>query len=234
MPSALSTAYALRSLLLLVLLAAVAACATPAPKPLSDEVSGRSEVVAIQSALLARGFPPGGVDGVIGPQTRQAITAYQRTYDLPVSGYVDGALKQSLLGRTGILSSVSSGGLYDLRYLEPPYPRDLRAFLERRYGAAASGYAFASDAWLDVSRAALGPQPGSGEAVIVARWSSDSRQRSQLSIFRRAGGGYSEILGPLDNQGYEFAESFSNGLRDVAVNAGSGYRLWRFDGEDYR
>ncbi|MEO1192681.1 MAG: peptidoglycan-binding domain-containing protein [Pseudomonadota bacterium] len=222
-------------LALLLVLLVVAACGTRAPPPLEDLVSGRQEVVALQSALLARGFPPGGVDGVIGPRTREAITAYQRAYDLPVSGYVDAELKQSLLGRTGSLSSVSGSGLLDLRYLEPPYPRDLRGFLERRYGpSTASAWPHSGDSWLDVSQASLGAQPGSGEAVIVSRWSADDRQTSQLSIFRRAGGGFAEILGPLDNRGYEFADGISNGLRDIAVTDGSGYRLWRFDGEGYR
>ena len=227
-----TTACRLPALLLALLV--LAACAAPKKQPV-DQLASTQEAVAVQSALLARGFSPGPVDGVIGEQTRQAIAAYQRTYDLPVSGYVDAPLKASLFGRTGALSLVDNTGVDNLRYLEPPYPADLRAFLEGRYGRqAANARPYGSSIWLDVSTASLGSGEA-GAAVIVNAWSPDERQTSELSIFQKSGGGYREVLGPLPNQGFEFAESVSNGLHDVAVSQGQGlYRLWRFDGSRYR
>ncbi|MEQ8653968.1 MAG: peptidoglycan-binding domain-containing protein [Kiloniellales bacterium] len=212
----------------------VAACSSKQPPPKGDLVLSEREIIEVQSALLARGFPPGPVDGVIGPRTRDALAAYQRTYDLPVSGYIDSATKAALQKQGGALSSVAGSGVASVRPLEPPYPGDLGAFLKRRYGAAASNYPFQGSAWLDVAQVSLGQQSGSGEAVLVTAWTAEDTQTGELSIYRRSGGSYSPILGPLPNRGFEFPGSYSNAFRDVAVTQGSGHRLWRFDGERYR
>ena len=211
-----------------------AACASGKPHQLVDQASGPREVVEIQSALLVRGFPPGPVDGIVGEKTRAAIAAYQRSHELEVTGYIDQPLKHSLLQRSGALSVVASSGVHNLRPLSPPFSGELGTFLKRRYGSAASGRPFAAPAWLDVVQASLAAQPGQGEAVIVMAWSAGDRQISRLSIFRRVADGYTEILGPVGNRGFEFPGSVTNGLRDIAIDAGSGYRLWRFDGAGYR
>lgn len=211
-----------------------AACTSSKPRQLTDQTSGPGEVVEIQSALLVRGFPPGPVDGVVGEKTRAAIAAYQRSYGLEATGYIDRPLKRSLLRHSGALSMVAGSGVHNLRPLSPPFPGELGAFLRRRYGPVASARPFAAPAWLDVVQASLAAQPGRGEAVIVTAWSAGDRQTSQLSIFRRVAGGYTEILGPVENRGFEFPGSLTQGFRDIAVDAGRGYRLWRFDGEGYR
>ncbi len=223
-----------RTVCLIVLVLVVAGCSSKPPPPKGDISLSQREIIEVQSALLARGFPPGPVDGVIGPRTRDALAAYQRTYDLPVSGYIDSATRAALKKQGGALSSVDGSGLLSVRPLEPPYPGELGAFLKRRYGAAASSYPYQGDAWLDVAQVSLGPQSGSGEAVIVTAWTAEDAQTGELSIYRRSAGGYSPILGPLPNQGFEFPGSYSNEMRDVAVSQGSGHRLWRFDGETYR
>ncbi len=46
----------------------------------------RATVVAIQEELVSLGYRPGPVDGIMGPATRSAIRAYQRTADLQVTG----------------------------------------------------------------------------------------------------------------------------------------------------
>ncbi len=216
---------ALLSLLLL------SACASKPPTPKSDLPLGHQEIVEIQSALLARGFPPGPVDGVVGPRTREALADYQRTYGLPVSGYIDSATKAALERGGGALTAVD---VFSIRPLEPPYSGELGRFLQSRYGAAARSRPYEGNAWLDVSEVSLGRQAGSGEAIIVTAWQEGDEQTSELSIFRRAPGGYSPILGPLSNRGFEFPGSFSNEMRDVAVTQGSGHRLWRFDGQSYQ
>ncbi len=225
----------IRCFVVVLILAGLAACGT-SPPPQSVEVPpDPREVVQVQSALLALGFAPGPVDGVLGPRTEKAIAAYQGTYDLPITGRIDERLTESLFGRSGALSFVANAGLPEVRYLEPPFPSGMRGFLERRYGAdTARRRPFEAGSWLDVSQASLGTAPGEDQALIVSLWSSDNRQTSELSIFRPTGTSYREVLGPLPNQGYEFVDSFSNGLRDVAVTQGSGYRLLRFDGASYR
>ncbi len=226
---------AIRCVAVFFVLVGLAACGTnPPPQTIEAPPSGR-EVIQVQSALLALGFAPGPVDGVLGPRTKTAIATFQETYDLPVTGTIDDTLKESLFGRSGALSFVANAGLPEVRYLEPPFPAELRSFLERRYGAdTVRRRPFEEGSWLDVSQASLGRAAGDEQALIVNLWSKENRQTSQLSIFQLVGGGYREILGPLPNQGYEFVDGFSNGLRDVAVTQGSGYRLLRFDGAGYR
>ncbi len=44
------------------------------------------DVKKIQEALVLCGFHPGAVDGVMGPQTKQALTAFQRHNGLAADG----------------------------------------------------------------------------------------------------------------------------------------------------
>jgi hypothetical protein len=52
--------------------------------------------VSVQRELSRRGYDTGGVDGVIGPQTRNAIAAFQGDHGLAVTGRIDEALVRSL------------------------------------------------------------------------------------------------------------------------------------------
>ncbi len=47
----------------------------------------RSQLLALQTALNARGFASGTPDGVMGPATRAGLRAYQRSLGLPADGY---------------------------------------------------------------------------------------------------------------------------------------------------
>jgi hypothetical protein len=47
----------------------------------------RDQLKALQAALDDRGFDAGAADGQMGPATRQALRAYQRTLGLPADGY---------------------------------------------------------------------------------------------------------------------------------------------------
>ena len=64
--------------------------ATPASSPLVEDV---------QSALNRAGYNPGPADGVYGPRTRTAISAYQRDNGLSVDGEPSANLLQHLLSR---------------------------------------------------------------------------------------------------------------------------------------
>jgi localization factor PodJL len=46
----------------------------------------RAFISTVQSALGNRGFDPGPVDGDLGPNTLDAVRAFQQTKGLPVTG----------------------------------------------------------------------------------------------------------------------------------------------------
>lgn len=71
------------------------------------------EVKAVQSALLAAGVPvPGGADGVFGPATRSAVTAFQSRNGIAASGSVDEQTATALgLSAAPAASSGSASGL---------------------------------------------------------------------------------------------------------------------------
>lgn len=49
-----------------------------------------------QKRLKAAGFDPGPLDGLLGVQMKAALRQYQRAHDLPVTGVLDEATRQSL------------------------------------------------------------------------------------------------------------------------------------------
>jgi hypothetical protein len=51
---------------------------------------------AVQAALAWRGFYNGRIDGVMGPETRSAIRAFQRQQGLPETGEIDSNLTKAL------------------------------------------------------------------------------------------------------------------------------------------
>lgn len=56
----------------------------------------KSDRVALQRGLTGRGFDAGEADGVVGAQTREAISAYQASQGLPVTGEPSRALLRRL------------------------------------------------------------------------------------------------------------------------------------------
>ena len=46
----------------------------------------KEDRVALQKRLTARGFDTDGADGVLGPKSRAAISAYQTSIGLPATG----------------------------------------------------------------------------------------------------------------------------------------------------
>ena len=59
---------------------------------------GRTQrVLEAQLALIAQGLSPGSLDGVIGPQTRAALRAFQLKEDLPTTGELDAATQGRLI-----------------------------------------------------------------------------------------------------------------------------------------
>ena len=59
-------------------------------------IVGESTAAEVQSALKQNGYYSGPVDGIIGPMSRSAISAFQRSNGLPVTGNIDQGLLSSL------------------------------------------------------------------------------------------------------------------------------------------
>jgi peptidoglycan hydrolase-like protein with peptidoglycan-binding domain len=53
-------------------------------------------VVGVQSALAARGYYRGAIDGIFGPRTRDAIISYQTDRGFAPTGRIDGTLLRDL------------------------------------------------------------------------------------------------------------------------------------------
>ena len=64
--------------------------------PRDLQALSRSQLLALQSALAARGFDNGTPDGVMGPATRDALRRYQRSVGLPADGFPTAELLQRL------------------------------------------------------------------------------------------------------------------------------------------
>jgi len=65
----------------------------------SSDYAGNSSSqigIHVQQALAQRGIYEGAIDGIVGPQTRSAIAAYQGANGLPVTRTIDGRLLASL------------------------------------------------------------------------------------------------------------------------------------------
>jgi lytic murein transglycosylase len=89
-----STSYALAVSLLAQQVAGGPAVQTPWPRDMP--ALARSQLLALQTALNARGFNSGTPDGVMGPATRDGIRNYQRSLGLPADGYPTPDLLQRL------------------------------------------------------------------------------------------------------------------------------------------
>ncbi|MGF1629817.1 MAG: peptidoglycan-binding protein [Kiloniellaceae bacterium] len=86
----------------LLILQGAAATASLARTQLAQAASGAPDateavyVSGVQKELLAHGYQPGPVDGIAGPQTRAAVSAYQRDAGLTVDGKADKRLLDHL------------------------------------------------------------------------------------------------------------------------------------------
>ncbi len=58
----------------------------------------RQQTRDVQTALNFFGFPAGAVDGAMGPNTRNAIRAYQQAMGFPVTGTLDATQRDFLIG----------------------------------------------------------------------------------------------------------------------------------------
>lgn len=97
----------------------VSASPTAIESPLAPTIVGLgegargNEVKTVQSALIAAGVKvPGGADGVFGPATKSAVTAFQSRSGIPATGAVDAATAAALgLAQAPAAPAATSGGL---------------------------------------------------------------------------------------------------------------------------
>ena len=68
----------------------------------------KEDVRKAQEALKNKGHDPGSIDGVIGPQTRQAIRAFQNASGIKETGSLDSETAKKLGLERGIASETSS------------------------------------------------------------------------------------------------------------------------------
>lgn len=80
-----STSYGLAVCLLAQRLAGGPAIEAPWPRDL--QALTRSQMLALQTALNARGFDSGTPDGMMGPATQRGVRLFQRSLGLPADGY---------------------------------------------------------------------------------------------------------------------------------------------------
>lgn len=69
------------------------------PPSLSEPALSKQEIHSIQTRLNELGYDAGEPDGVMGPNTRAALRAYQQASGLVADGYPDGNTRLQLLGK---------------------------------------------------------------------------------------------------------------------------------------
>ena len=72
----------------------------------SDQQLGQNQIRQVQQALAQKGFKAGRADGKLGPETKQALTSFQKSQNLQQSGQPD----QQTLAALGINQSGSTTG----------------------------------------------------------------------------------------------------------------------------
>lgn len=68
----------------------------PPPAASSTPTGDRELVRSVQRELQVRGYYKGGIDGIVGPNTREAVRAFQRDAGFDVTGTVDQRLLTEL------------------------------------------------------------------------------------------------------------------------------------------
>jgi len=75
------------------------------PEEEKPAVSHSQDITKVQESLRDKGYYHAQVDGVVGPQTREAIRQYQKSENLPVTGRLDA----ETAGKLGVRAE-SEGG----------------------------------------------------------------------------------------------------------------------------
>ena len=76
------------------------------PEEEKTAVSHSQDITKVQESLRDKGYYHAQVDGVLGPQTREAIRQYQKSENLPVTGRLDA----ETAGKLGVGPESIGGG----------------------------------------------------------------------------------------------------------------------------
>ena len=69
------------------------------------------DIKKVQETLRDKGYDPGPIDGVMGSQTREAISQYQKSENLPVTGHLDAETAGKLgVGRESVGGDFKAAG----------------------------------------------------------------------------------------------------------------------------
>ncbi|MFW6412929.1 MAG: peptidoglycan-binding domain-containing protein, partial [Oceanicaulis sp.] len=66
--------------------------------PVNNPPLGRLHARDLQAALTALGFDTGGIDGVVGPNTREALRRFQAREGLEQDGYAGAEAYEAVIG----------------------------------------------------------------------------------------------------------------------------------------
>jgi peptidoglycan hydrolase-like protein with peptidoglycan-binding domain len=78
------------------------------PRAFADQ---RHDIKKAQETLRDKGFDPGPIDGVMGSQTRKAISQYQKSENLPDTGHLDADTAGKLgVGQESVGSDFKAAG----------------------------------------------------------------------------------------------------------------------------
>jgi len=69
--------------------------------PTDNPPINRTQSRELQEALARLGYDPGGLDGVVGPNTRSAIRAFQSANGFEPDGYAGLALYSAVMAADG-------------------------------------------------------------------------------------------------------------------------------------
>lgn len=76
---------------------------------LAFAATSSSDIKVAQQTLLDKGYAPGPIDGVLGPQNRRAIGQYQKAEDLRVTRHLDA----KTAGKLGVAQESVGGSSND-------------------------------------------------------------------------------------------------------------------------
>jgi murein DD-endopeptidase MepM/ murein hydrolase activator NlpD len=182
-----------RALLLLLTLLAALGAAGPAT------AAGEPSVAALQVALRAKGFYSGTVDGVLGPETAEAVRRLQRNAGLTVDGVV-GANTRAALGRYGrpaLGSRTLAGRIVGWDVAQLQFMLAWHGFpsgpLDGRFGPRTAGAVRRFQAW-----AGLAPDGVAGPSTLAAL--RTPQPASPIALAWPLGVPVTDVFGPRGNR----------------------------------
>ncbi|MEQ8967972.1 MAG: peptidoglycan-binding domain-containing protein [Azospirillaceae bacterium] len=216
----------------------------------------RDQVRRLQSSLDKLGFDPGPVDGVMGPQTRDALNDFQadagrretRAPALADLWAAERALAAATAGVAGTTGGADQTGAPPkpgekpvppaAQTVEPAWTTDIpqafHGWLDRIYGeqVAPANIDFANPPF-EVALVDLDGRPGSGpnQTEVLVLWNDRAfcgESGCAFDVLRYDGNAYEPVLESTAER-VALGAGYTNGLRNLVVDG----RVLTWDGETY-